>query len=248
MTALVLSPHLDDAVLCIGGLVGASCQAGTSVIVVTVFAGAPRGPLSQQAMEFHQDCGLGDDAVTQRRREDAAAVAVLGARPIWLDIPDAIYRMESRAHRYPTREALFGAPRGEAETVARAVRLILDVTEDIDCLLLPLGVGGHVDHRMTRTIGEMVINTVRPALTLWYEESLYQVQQGDLAWRDVPVDGLSVTASALTGDLWNLKCSAIRRYTSQLRMLNLSECGEAAPWMRTERIWRRRGQSTQTIQ
>ncbi|MGN2635046.1 PIG-L deacetylase family protein [Nocardia takedensis] len=239
MTTLVLSPHLDDAALCAGGLIARSCQAVTSpVVTVTIFAGAPLGPLSPQAREFHQDCGLGDDAVERRRHEDAEAMSVLGAKPVWLDIPDAIYRLNGAAHRYPTRDALFGAPRGEGDVVDRAVGMILEAVPDVESIVLPLAVGGHVDHRLARLIGEAVVDELQPASTLWYEESLYESQQGGRAWRDVGTSGLSVTEVMLPDDLWALKRTAVASYSSQLKMLGFEvDEDEVSMALRAERIW-----------
>src|SRR5690348_7134866 len=62
---LVLSPHLDDAVLGCGHLLAA--HPGTTVL--TVFAGAP----------------------VARRREDVDALDELGVEPVWLDFVEHQY-------------------------------------------------------------------------------------------------------------------------------------------------------------
>src|SRR5581483_8324878 len=69
--ALVLSPHLDDAVLGCGAWIAA--HAG--VRVLTVFAGAPSAAAG----------------IAARRAEDRAALELLGAEPEWLDWCDDQY-------------------------------------------------------------------------------------------------------------------------------------------------------------
>ena len=90
---LVLSPHLDDAVLSCGHFL----YAHPSTIVVTVLAGAPD--------TFHEgynsettDKPYAPDAISVRRDEDRRAMDFLSATPVWLDLLDADYG----AYRPPT--------------------------------------------------------------------------------------------------------------------------------------------------
>ena len=84
---LVISPHLDDAVLSCGALLAAHRGA----VVATVFAGVPRDP--RQRTEWDARSGFADaaEALAARRAEDAAALAELGAAPRWLDFRDDQY-------------------------------------------------------------------------------------------------------------------------------------------------------------
>ncbi len=86
---LIVSPHLDDAVLSCGGLLARSVGAH----IITVFAGRPRAGLPAVPTDWDRECGFnaGDDVVGMRREEDAAACAVLGAVPVWLDFVDGQY-------------------------------------------------------------------------------------------------------------------------------------------------------------
>ncbi|HET8643434.1 MAG TPA: PIG-L family deacetylase, partial [Pseudonocardiaceae bacterium] len=89
---LVVSPHLDDAVMSVGATVAEAVEFGCHVEICTVFAGQPQPPLSGVATRFHAECGLGDDAITRRRSEDIAAVGMLGGHPVHQDLLDAVYR------------------------------------------------------------------------------------------------------------------------------------------------------------
>jgi LmbE family N-acetylglucosaminyl deacetylase len=88
---LVLSPHLDDAVLSIGAAIAHGVRHGAAVSVLTVLAGdpgseAPAGEWDRRA-GFH----TAGEAVRARREEDQRACAILGAIPIWLSWGDDQY-------------------------------------------------------------------------------------------------------------------------------------------------------------
>src|SRR4051794_10059997 len=78
-----LSPHLDDAVLALGGLIGREVSAGKRVEVVSCFtAGPPLETIPPERRVF------GD--YSMRRSEDERALAVLGASHRWLDLQERI--------------------------------------------------------------------------------------------------------------------------------------------------------------
>lgn len=74
MTAHILSPHLDDAVLSMGQTIAAMTD---DVEIVTVFAGVPAGDVWTR---YDQVTGFPDShrAMLQRRAEDRAAIGKLG--------------------------------------------------------------------------------------------------------------------------------------------------------------------------
>lgn len=81
-SVVIVSPHLDDAVLGCGRLMAAHPGA----TVVTVYAGGP--PVYPDPMTHWDTLAgfvAGDDVLAARREEDAAALTVLGATPSWLD-------------------------------------------------------------------------------------------------------------------------------------------------------------------
>src|SRR5262249_50057913 len=82
---VIVSPHLDDAVLSLGGLIGREIAAGRRVEVVSCFtAGPPLDTIPSEQRVF------GD--YSMRRAEDERALAVLGATHRWLDLPERIWR------------------------------------------------------------------------------------------------------------------------------------------------------------
>jgi len=85
---LVFSPHFDDAVLSLGGLLAKKeCQS----LVVTCYAGKPKKAISTP---WDSGCGFpnSDQAVEARIKENELALELLGAIPINLQFLDEQYR------------------------------------------------------------------------------------------------------------------------------------------------------------
>lgn len=87
--ALVISPHLDDAILSAGQFLAG--WPGTAVL--TIFAGVPPG---QCLTEFDRNSGFrsSQEAVQRRQAEDLRATATVKARAMHLDFLDGQYRQE----------------------------------------------------------------------------------------------------------------------------------------------------------
>lgn len=143
-TALFLSPHLDDAAFSCGGTVAQLADAGWRCVIATAFTRSVPDPAGF-ALACQLDKGLGPevDYMALRRGEDAAACALLGAEPRWLDLPEAPHR------GYNSAPALFG-PLLDGDAIWRAlageVAALLDELRP-DRVYAPQGLGRHVDHR-----------------------------------------------------------------------------------------------------
>jgi LmbE family N-acetylglucosaminyl deacetylase len=134
---VVFSPHLDDAVLSLGGLIGREAASGRSVEVVSCFTAGP--PLETIPVDRRV---FGD--YTARRVEDAGALAVLGARHRWLDLLERIWR-EPALRR--TQHVFHTPPTIGDFSQLRAIRTAIGECLDRGAeLYLPLAIGHHVDH------------------------------------------------------------------------------------------------------
>jgi LmbE family N-acetylglucosaminyl deacetylase len=134
---VIVSPHLDDAVLSLGGLISRETAAGSAVEVVSCFTTGPPPDTIVPARR-----ALANYAI--RRAEDERALAVLGASHHSLDLRERIWR-EPRLSR-PLQ--VFRTPAhiedfAELESIRRAIALALDRS---DVVYAPLAVGHHVDH------------------------------------------------------------------------------------------------------
>jgi LmbE family N-acetylglucosaminyl deacetylase len=124
---VVLSPHLDDAVLSCAGRIGPHAT------VVTMFAGVP-GP-DQAPSAWDRACGAESarELMLRRRGEDADAVGALGGRTRHLDFLELAYRARP--------------PQGRALLLA-----VLEEAAGADEVWFPAAVGGHLDHLILREV------------------------------------------------------------------------------------------------
>lgn len=204
-----LSPHLDDVVLSAGGLVWTQRAAGVAVEVWTICAGdVPAGPLSPFAQSLHERWGTGRDAVARRRAEDESACRELGALPVHLDIPDCIYRRaDSGEPLYPQGGDIFGNLHpGEQALVEHLATLLMSRLPADAVLVVPLALGGHVDHRLTRAAAE------RLGRPLWYYADYPYV----LWLREDFSVGLSVQVFSLSHEAVVAWQNAVAAYRSQI--------------------------------
>jgi LmbE family N-acetylglucosaminyl deacetylase len=228
--ALVVSPHLDDAVLSCGASIASLTEAGCHVTVVTVFTALPcRMPPPPLAQWFHARCGLGDDAMKTRTHEDLAAVASLGAEAVRLGLEECIYRRaEDGTPVYGAELEIFtSSPLGETAVASNLERLLAGLPgwRAADLVLAPLGIGGHVDHRIVRAAVETAAG--RAGRTpLLYEDVPYLLYSRCRGWESELTHGLSPRASLVSGEQWNKKIQAIGHYASQALVL----WEDAATW------------------
>lgn len=159
---IYLSPHLDDAVLSCGGVIWEQVQAGNRVEIWTICAGdPPPGSLTPFAASMHSRWGTEEDAISVRRAEDIRAARILGADIRHLDLADCIYRRlpgtgEAVIHQ---EDDLWQPLRTEEQPLVQEVidQLSSRLPQTAN-LVSPIGIGGHVDHRLTRSAAEGLPN------------------------------------------------------------------------------------------
>jgi LmbE family N-acetylglucosaminyl deacetylase len=223
-THLYVSPHLDDAVLSVGGLIRAQLTAGDRVVIATVCTSdTPSQRLSPLAIEVHRRWGNPRAPYVRRRQEDiAACLALGGAECRHLGLPDAIYRFrpDSPECRYETFEDLFGPipswDRGFSASVAEAVdRLAIELQPQQ--VIGPLGVGRNVDHLHLRNV---VMSMSNSRSVGFYEEQPYSTGRHPHTAPDpvkVAVRTCPIPVRAKTHLMeWGVKTHAIECYESQL--------------------------------
>jgi len=229
MTILVISPHLDDAVLGVGAHLAALAEAGTDVLVCTVFAGCAEEPYSEAAIGFHEECGLSKNPGPIRRVEDKSAMTELGVRAVHLDFLDSVYRSYDGQWLCQSARGMFDRnPRPEPELVNTVIaeldRLATRIRPEEIWTCLPTG--GHIDHlhtlRATRELG-------RPT-RLW-EPLPYSMAEPDA----VPAGPVPKLVDIQPRHL-ERKLSALACYRSQMDMLFPGESG----WRQELRAYARR--------
>jgi LmbE family N-acetylglucosaminyl deacetylase len=164
---VAVSPHFDDVAMGAGQMLIQHADTARTT-VITVLGGRPPA-YPDPATEWDSLGGFraGDDVVAVRREEDRAAMAVLGAEPVWLEFPD---------HQYLDRDR-----RPKPEEVAPALEAAIDAIRP-SAVFIPMGLA-NPDHVMTHDAC-LLVREARPECAWFaYEDHGYKHLPGLLAWR-----------------------------------------------------------------
>jgi len=210
---VVISPHLDDAVLSLGATIAGASRNGATIIVLTVFAGDPASRLPSGGWDRRAGFETWGHASSGRREEDRHACALLGATPIWLPYGDEQYE---RAR--------------DEQEIGEAVH---DVVKGADVVLLPGYPLSHSDHVwLTRILLASRLPVQEVAL---YVEQPYAFRvvlgldpsPAPLSWlTDAAGAELLWNRGAASPRDWIAKWRAVRAYGSQMALLGMRLNGE----------------------
>lgn len=226
---VVLSPHLDDAVLSAWHVLSGPRE----VTVVTVFAGLPEPGFVTDLDRAH---GAAESAawLARRRREDRAALALAGRTPVHLDLLD----VQFAAFRDPAiRDRIAASPDSFAEFVSGQAGLGCDpaglaevIRSQIPATTVlygPAGIGGHPDHR-DLALATMLLASADRAVRL-YADSPYYLARGLPSWlggapgpaadalTEDALDRLDLPPSALTRGVRELSAAELERKLAAIR-------------------------------
>lgn len=215
---VVISPHLDDAVLGCGQLL--AMHPGS--VAITALAGPPARYETVTVWDAAAGFGPGDDVIAARRAEDRAALAILHARPIWLDFLDDQY--------------------GDSPSVARLARgLERAITATgLTTIYIPLGFF-HNDHTLTHAAMLRVRGRHPSFAWFGYEEPNYRLvpRLQSERLRALRAAGITATPAGLSSDAGrDAKRAAVAEYRSQLRALTAPGMPGMMDVFAAERYWR----------
>ncbi|MFL6106624.1 MAG: PIG-L deacetylase family protein [Marmoricola sp.] len=176
--AVILSPHLDDAVLSCWHLLSGPGD----VAVINVFAGSP--PAGSGTSWWDRISGATDSAVRmeERRAEDGEAFAIAGRSATHLDFLDEQYEPAD-------------------QSVERLVSTLRDLIDADTVVYAPAALGEHGDHEKVRAAAlELAASghTVR-----LYADHPHSVRRGWPAW----IDGTDSTAGREVAEHWDQRLS-----------------------------------------
>lgn len=233
---LVVSPHPDDAALCLGAALLA--RRWSRPLVWNIF--------SRQHFSL-----LDDDPARARQRilrEERAAAQELGVELLFGDFPEAELRGYTRLSRRlrPDRAAPAAEDRPVLERVTGELERLLSRRHP-RVVALPLAVGGHVDHLLAREAALSLLAPVprsgEPEVLL-YEDLPYALHE---PWRRAPLDQLAGRGLQLREQLLEVtgflqpKGEVLALYRGQLRRREIRAViahGGALAGGEHERTWR----------
>lgn len=181
MQWIYLSPHLDDVALSCGGWVWQQAQLGLEPQVWTICAGdPPAAEFSAFAQSLHQRWQTPGEAAAQRREEDRASCQAMGAGHHHFSLPDCIYRLGPPASAwegqalYASEESLWGEVHPAEQALVEWLSNELQARLPADCQVVsPLGLGGHVDHRLVRRAAEAAQRSLAAQRRLPFKRRLW---------------------------------------------------------------------------
>lgn len=208
-TALVLSPHLDDAAFSCGGTMALLADAGWRVCLVTAFTRSIH-PASGFALACQLDKGLSPDIdyMAVRRAEDQVAADILGVADLrWLGLPEAPHR------GYDLAPDLFGAVHADDDIWRMLAGMIDDAIDELEpaLVLAPQGLGNHVDHQQ---MIHALAHAAPQAPTAYYRDTPYAIAN-TMALPSVAIRTFDVTHVDIVAGL-DRKVRASCAYLTQL--------------------------------
>jgi LmbE family N-acetylglucosaminyl deacetylase len=203
---VVISPHLDDAVLSLGAAIASWVRLGRAVTVLTVLACDPSSTARAGGWDRRAGFATEGEAARARREEDDEACALLGAAPQWLPYGSNDYERHGRDDEIRTA--------------------VVSVLAGADAVLLPGSPLAHPDHSWLAML--LTAEHLPCAQVGLYVEQPYAARSESSDARAIP-GWLSPRLGSPTFEDVRAssrdrlaKFRAARRYRSQLGLLGLS--------------------------
>lgn len=165
-----ISPHLDDAVLSVGGLLSYLSQF-TPTTVINVFTRAEEDHLTLSARAFIKQCGYSNVQAlySARRQEDTVVFKTLNVTVKDLRLTDALFRrknmkvgiLQKIMQSVPELSAVYPTYRfhittgkiskNDRPTIERLRKALLTIPQKA-FVFCPVALGNHVDHIIVRDV------------------------------------------------------------------------------------------------
>ena len=244
MKIVVLSPHRDDAAFSLGLSIESWLAARQTVHVLNCFTQSNYAPYSDAESLHPNDRASFASAV--RKREDAAWAKLFGGglKLSDLDLLDAPLRLICGVDEAFTSEIRAG-DRAVARVAGAIAKVVRTTAAGELAIALPLGIGGHIDHRVTRQAGLETLSRLAVPVA-FYEDLPYAARPGAAeglagAAESTGLDLRPVFASEPAAEI-TLTVARKRRmaecYDSQIDSVAAAEiAGFAQQYGGRERLW-----------
>jgi hypothetical protein len=226
---VVVSPHLDAAVLSLGATMARAAEAGTQVEVLTVFGCEPTSNAPTGDWDRKSGFVSEGEAAKQRRIEDRKACSILGVAPRWFDFGAQPYERRGSMEEIITavRAATAGAdtvlipgyPLAHADDAALGNELLC---QDLKCRWL--GLYAEQPHTFEHRLALRGPVEALPAASAGSGRLPWQ-RAADAFSLQRAASGFTWQRSAAHGRHRHMKLQAVKQYESQLRGLRLLHTG-----------------------
>ena len=170
---LILSPHLDDAVLSCFDHITAWKKNNENVFIVSIFTrfGINNTHLSIRKRLKETGFSSCKEQERTRKKEDVRAMNAIGASWEHLNYTDAGYRMSGRKVIYLNSNSLFSGKISPYDhKLIKSIEPRLNKLKKVDKILIPLGVGRNIDHVIVKKIAEKLF---KPKQIIYYLDYPY---------------------------------------------------------------------------
>ena len=172
MNILVLSPHRDDAAFSLSLSIHHWLAVGHRVTILNVFTRSLYAPYSD-AETVHANDRLAYVSALRRREDDEFLKQIPGATMVDLNIKDAPIRLHCDSAIVCDMDV--NADDTAIPKIRKAIATLAAEHRAFSALVLPLGLGHHVDHRTARD-ASLPLTTELPCA--FYEELPYATRDG----------------------------------------------------------------------
>lgn len=219
MSTVVLSPHLDDAVLSASDHISTMKNTQDSVFISTIFTHFSVEKIPDYSHEYLNISGYTDPSTFElhRQEEDIRAMSLLDIEFEHLDYVDGGFRSNKNKYCYPSKKALFSGKISPLDNTLHQ-KLKHDLKKrynHYETWLVPYGIGNHVDHLLVRQIAEEILP---PQRIKYYVDQPYALYPKN--WKTRSQDVFSIL-SQKTSVSWtsDKKKKILHAYDSQISFL-----------------------------
>ncbi|MBI3801683.1 MAG: protein kinase [Deltaproteobacteria bacterium] len=162
---VIVSPHIDDAFLCLGGVMAQWRRVGKTVSVVNVFSATNFSSFYIAAQNVQQIAAI----ATFRKIEELTNALALGVQVRFLDFPEGLLRRN--AFRMEEMGVLWEKTlsKENERSVIENVKRTITTHSDAE-YYFPLSLSQHIDHLLLRTVGVELIKEGKIQRGYLYED------------------------------------------------------------------------------
>lgn len=215
---VIISPHLDDAVISCGDFIYYLRRKRLNVEVTTVFPNVYYGnDLQKSASDFHKISNRGKYLNIFRQKEDRKAMDVLNVSYNHLGFSECLYRKDSNnefIYNNIYDDINFEKDNKMINEIISFFATFYNIESTV--FIFPLGIGNHIDHNLLSFIGNKLEQKFFKVL--YYEDLPYKMNLNYEDYKDKVKNKNGIIIPLDKSDFYN-KLEAYVCYSSQINVV-----------------------------